>query len=363
MSRNKVKILTIISILLVSFIIVICSLDNRKNKFTNLSNESNKGIKKIGIVFNKHGLGDKSFNDLCYDGILRAQDNLGVEFDYLESKTEEDYENLSREYAQSKKYDLIISIGLEQEQAIKKVSKEFPNQKFTVIDSKLDIPNVSAINTSWPEQTFLNGVISGLSMAKDKVKHQGEEIAGVILGVDMENLREGAVGFEAGIKYINPDAKIIVGVVDDFSNPSKAKEMALSMYKKGAKYIQHIAGESGFGVFAAAKEVDKYAFGMDGNQNLFEPDYIIATAIRHADDIIYKEIESIVNDTWSPGMHNFGLKENVIGYEREGSNVEIDPKIIEIVEEIKKDIVEEKLYIPSTYEELETWIKFNQYKQ
>ncbi|SCH83370.1 BMP family lipoprotein [Romboutsia sp. 1001713B170207_170306_H8] len=358
MIKSKENIIVAISVLLVLFIIIIYPSENSESKFGDLSNEN---VTQIGVVFNKHGLGDKSFNDLCFEGILRAQDKLNIEFDYYESKSEEDYETIAREYASSKKYDLIISIGFEQEEAVKKVSKEFLNQKFTLVDSRLNLSNVSSINTFWTEQTFLNGVIAGLLMKEDKL--QDEEVSGIILGMDMKHLREGAIGFEAGIRYINPDAKVIVGVVDDFSNPAKAKEMALSMYRKGAKYIQHIAGESGFGVFAAAKEVDKYAFGIDGNQNFFEPDYIVATAIRHADDIIYNEIESVVKSTWSPGMHSFGIKENVIGYEIAGSNVEIPEKTIQVVEEIKNDIVEGELYIPSTYEELEIWTQSNQYKK
>ena len=32
------------------------------------------------------------------------------------------------------------------------------------------------------------------------------------------------------------------------------------------------------GVFTAAKEADRYAFGVGGNQNYIEPDYIVATS-------------------------------------------------------------------------------------
>lgn len=37
----------------------------------------------MGLVLNPGGLGDKNFNDMAYDGLLRAQEELGVEFDYL----------------------------------------------------------------------------------------------------------------------------------------------------------------------------------------------------------------------------------------------------------------------------------------
>ena len=184
---------------------------------------------------------------------------------------------------------------------------------------------------------------------------------GVIIGLDLEHLKEGAIGFEAGIRYINPEVDVIMGIVDDFSNPAKAKEMAISIYKKGAKYIQHISGSSGFGVFAAAKEMDKFAFGVDGNQNQYEPDYIVSTAVRRVDNILYDEIKSVVDGTWQPNEYRIGIKENVIDFEREGSNVSLEPNIIEVVEDIKKQIVKKELNIPSTRNDLEVWLKANQY--
>jgi basic membrane protein A len=358
MKLSKAKKITLIAIILLLFTTTACSSQYIKTK----SNSDIEETIKVAIIFNEAGLGDKSFNDLCYDGLLMAQDELGIEFDYSQSKSTDDYENLCREYAKVEEYDLIISVGAEQEEAVEKISKEFPNQKFTLMDSKLELPNVSTIYTNWSEQTFLNGVIAGLAISNHKDEYENKEVVGVILGKDLEYLRKGAVGFEAGVRYVNPDVETIVGTVDDFSNPAKAKEIALLMYNKGATYIQQIAGESGLGVFAAAKEADKYAFGVDDNQNFLDPDYIVSTATRYANEIIYEEIKAVINNTWSPGVHKLGLKENVIGYTREGSNVEIDNHIIESVESIKKSIIDKEILIPSTYEELEVWIKLNQYK-
>ena len=314
---------------------------------------------KIEIVFNEDGLGDRSFNDLCYDGMLKAQEELKIEFDYSQGKNKEEYDDLFRKYASSKEYDLIIGHGEEQEDAINKVSEEYEEQKFTIIDSELKNKNVSAIDTKWAEQTFLNGVIAGLSISNNL---DSTETVGIILGKNHEYLKEGAIGFEAGVRYINPNIDPIIANVNDFSNPAKAKEIAILMYQKGAKYIQQIAGESGFGVFAAAKQTDNYAFGVDGNQNIFEPDYIVSTAIRYVDKIVYDEIKSVIDNTWEPGVHKLGLKDDIIGYTREGSNVELDSKIIEIVEDIKESIINGEIEIPSTKKQLEVWVKQNNYK-
>ncbi len=352
MIKSKMK------IMIVTLALLLSSGCQIKYETDNLLSNEDKKV-KIAIVFNDVGLGDKSFNDLCYEGMLKAQEDFQIEFDYSEGNQKQAYDDLFREYANTKEYDLIIALGEEQEDAIKRVAKEFEKQKFTILDSELKGENISSIDTKWSEQTFLNGVIAGLSMSKN---YTDKETVGIILGKNHKYLEEGAIGFEAGVRYIRPDIKPIVANVDDFSNPSKAKEIALLMYNKGAKYIQQIAGESGFGVFAAAKETDNYVFGVDGNQNFFEPDYIVSTAIRNADKIVYNEIKSIVNNSWEAKVHKLGLKDDVIGYTRDGSNVKLDTQIIEIVEEIKESIIKEKIEIPSTKKDLEEWIKYNKYK-
>lgn len=347
---NKTHIKTILILFIVMLFMFFLVDSNKKNL---LYNEEEKKIFKIAIIFNQTGLGDKSFNDLCYEGMLQAQEKLGIEFDYIHVKNNEDYDDAYLNYAKDDTYDLIIGLGEEQEDSIKKIAKEYPKQRFTVIDSKLSLPNVSSIYTKWNEQTFLNGVLAGLCTTEAK---QENDSVGVILGKNLSYLEEGAIGFEAGVKYINPNINVIKATVGDFDNPAKAKEIGLLMYKKGVNYIQQLAGQSGFGVFAAAKEMNKYVFGVDANQNIYEPDYIVSTATRYADMIIYNEIESLVNDKWVAGTKELGLVDDVIGYEREGSNVKITSNIIKKVEEIKKLITNGKIIIPSTQDELDVYL-------
>ncbi|WP_434794348.1 Membrane lipoprotein TmpC [Terrisporobacter petrolearius] len=347
---NKTHIKTILILFIVMLFMFFLVDSNKKNL---LYNEEEKKIFKIAIIFNQTGLGDKSFNDLCYEGMLQAQEKLGIEFDYIHVKNNEDYDDAYLNYAKDDTYDLIIGLGEEQEESIKKIAKEYPKQRFTVIDSKLSLPNVSSIYTKWNEQTFLNGVLAGLCTTEAKEENDS---VGVILGKNLSYLEEGAIGFEAGVKYINPNINVIKATVGDFDNPAKAKEIGLLMYKKGVNYIQQLAGQSGFGVFAAAKEMNKYVFGVDANQNIYEPDYIVSTATRYADMIIYNEIESLVNDKWVAGTKELGLVDDVIGYEREGSNVKITSNIIKKVEEIKKLIINGKIIIPSTQDELDVYL-------
>lgn len=359
MNKKLYKRIGIVIVILGIFILVFIKKLNISNENIKLS-EVDKKI-EVGIIFTGGRLGDKSYNDLAYDGMLMAQKELGIDFDYSETMYLKDYEKLIRDYASEEKYDLIIAVGPEQEEGIKEVSKDYPNQKFTLLDSKLNLPNVSSIYTKWTEQTFLNGIITGMLIDNSGASNHSFPEAGIIIGENVNHLIEGAVGFEAGVRYVNSDINVVMSVVDGFTNPLKAKEISISMYGKGVNYIQHLAGESGLGVFSAANELDKYAFGIDANQNFFEPNNIIATSTRYINKIVFEEIKKITDGTWKSGIHISGLKEDDIGITREGSKIDIPEEIMIEVENLKAKIINGEIVLPSTKSELEEWLNVNNY--
>jgi basic membrane protein A and related proteins len=73
---------------------------------------------KIGLVLSTGGLGDKSFNDIAYAGIMRAKSELDITFDYAQPVAIADYENIQRGYASEGGYALIVCIGSDQADAL-----------------------------------------------------------------------------------------------------------------------------------------------------------------------------------------------------------------------------------------------------
>jgi len=70
----------------------------------------------VGLVTDKGGLNDKSFNHLAYVGLTNAEKTLGVGGAVLQSKTAADYEPNLTKFAQQKK-SLIIAVGCFMENA------------------------------------------------------------------------------------------------------------------------------------------------------------------------------------------------------------------------------------------------------
>ena len=318
---------------------------------------------KAGLVLGTGGLGDKNFNDMAYDGMLKAEKMLGITFDYLDSESASDFVPNLRMLAESGEYALIIGLGSDMGEAVLEVAEDFPEQKFSHIDSQLKEGPVSAVQTRWPEQTFLTGVMAGLGTLSGMEKANAENVVGVILGMDNPALRNGVAGFTAGVKYVNPDCEVLVGNVDSFNDPGKGKEIALSLYHQGADFILALAGASNMGVFNGAKEANRYAIGAGANGNYIEPDYIVATAARKVDEMVFNEIMAVVDNTWSSGSHITGLKEGVVGYVDDQSNVVVPDDIKAAIEKARGMVVDGTLTPPDATQDMAAWAAANQYKK
>lgn len=324
--------------------------------------ETEQPSAKIGLILGTGGLGDKNFNDMGYAGALQAQEELGVEFDYVEPETASDYVSYGRQFAETEEYDLLVMLGAEQLESAQQVLAEFPDQKISVIDCTAEADGISTMATIWQQQTFVSGVLAGLGTVSDMDLANDDNVIGVITGQDNPTLRLGVLGFEAGAKWVNPEVEVLKGDVGDFNDPGKGKEIALSMYNKGADFVQHIAGGSGLGVFEAASEANAYAFGVGTNQNSIDPDHIVASSTKKVDQMVYGEISKVLDGTWEAGQHVSGLKEGTVGCVTDGSNVVIPDDILEAMKAAQEGLLSGELEVPASEDDLEDWVKNNQYK-
>lgn len=337
-------------------LVTLCACGSKDNGKT----DDNKTV-KVGLILGTGGLGDKNFNDMAYAGMQAAQTELGITFDYLEPETVSDYVPNLRTMCEAGDYDLIVCLGSDMSDALTEVAADFPNQKFSHVDSSLKLDNVSAVATKWQEQTFLTGVLAGLGTISDMPLANEENVIGVILGQENPALRKGVVGYIAGAKYVNPDVTVLEGNVDSFNDPGKGKEFALSMYNQGADFIQAIAGASGMGIYNASVEANRYSFGVGANINYLEPDHIAATAARKVNEMVYNEVRALVDGTWAAGYKISGIAEGAVGYDASESNVVLPEDIQKALTEIEKRIVDGTLVPPESMEEIDAWAAANQY--
>ncbi len=305
---------------------------------------------EVGLVFDVGGRGDKSFNDQAYRGLVMAKDSLGIKYQYIEPGGGSDRESALRQLANQKSIGLIFGVGFIFTDDINQVAKAFPDKKFACIDYTYDstkaVPkNVIPIEFRENEGSFLVGAIAGLMTKTDKV--------GFIGGMESPLIRKFQAGYEAGVKYVNPKCKVLVayaGVTGEaFKNPAKGKELALSQYSQGADIIYHAAGVTGLGVFEAAREMKKYAIGVDMDQWNEAPGYVLTSMVKKGDVAVFDVIKEWKEGKFDGGVPRvFGLRDNGVDFVYDKNNKPLIPeKIYSRVEQLRSEIIAGKIKVPS----------------
>lgn len=303
---------------------------------------------KVAMVTDIGGLGDQSFNDAAYRGLQRAAKELGVEIKVVESKKMDDYEtNLSN--LADQKYDEIWAIGFLMADALKNVAKRYPNTKFGIIDSVVEGPNVMSVVFKEQEGSFLQGVLAGLMTKKN--------IIGFVGGMEFPLIIKFESGFIAGVKAVNPKARVLVGYTGKFDDPGKGKELAMTQFSQGADVIYHASGACGIGVIEAAKEKKFLAIGVDSDQAHLAPGAVLSSMLKRVDTGVFMGAKALVDGKWKAGTTELGLKEDGVGtgfgidrFPKDGVKVPADVR--KKHDEFVKMIESGKLVVPQTREEV-----------
>lgn len=265
--------------------------------------DPNKKI-RVCIVYTGN-LGDKSYNDSANMGAQKAVKDFGVEVKSLEGTTAQEWEaNLLA--AAEEGYDLVIGASSNIADYITKHASNYPNVKFAVIDTTVDLPNVSSISFAQNEGSFLAGAAAAMFTEKTDIKGVNEDkIIGWVGGMDIPVLHDFYVGYEQGAKYINPDIQILQSFAGSWSDPLKGKELTLAQYDQGADIVMNVASGTGPGILEAAKEAGKYAIGVDLNQDNDQPGSILTSMVKRVDQAVYLTIESTVKGEFQGGTTRY----------------------------------------------------------
>ncbi|MCW3978673.1 MAG: BMP family ABC transporter substrate-binding protein [Candidatus Bathyarchaeota archaeon] len=261
--------------------------------------------KKVGLILATGGLGDKSFNDISYAGCQKAKDELGVDFDYVETTAIAEYEGYQRDFAMSGDYILIVCIGFDQADALTTVAAEYPNQNFALVDMVVDNTNVASLTFRANEGSFLVGVVAGMMTETGQISFVG--------GMDIPLIRDFFEGYEAGAKWANPEVTVSEPVfVGDWADPTKGKELATALIEQGGDAIYSAAGKSGLGALEAAHEEEVMAFGVDLCQCYLYPE-MVASMTKRVDVAVYEMILDALVGTFQGGFYSGGVYERWIG--------------------------------------------------
>jgi basic membrane protein A len=309
---------------------------------------------KVGMAYDVGGRGDQSFNDSAAAGLDQAKEEGLVSDETQESEAEDGEAESAREerlrtFADAG-YDPIIAVGFAYAGSVGKVSEEYPDVHFAIIDdqSLADSANVASLVFAEEQGSFLVGAAAALKSESGHI--------GFVGGVEVPLIGKFQAGYEAGAKAVNPDIKIDVTYLTQppdfsgFGDPAKGKTAAQGMFDGGADVVYHAAGGSGGGVFEAASEAGEgnWAIGVDSDQyNTADPSVqkvILTSMLKNVNVAVYNYLKEVSGGTFPTGVNTYDLSVDGVGYSTSGGFVD---DITDQLDDYKQQIIDGKITVPT----------------
>lgn len=303
----------------------------------------------LAMVTDVGGLGDKSFNDSAYNGLIDSRNRLDAYVKVLQSKSAADYQpNLT--VLSEAKFGMIYAIGFLMGDDTGQVAQQFPRQRYAIIDAIVPQPNVVSVTFKEQDGSFLAGALAAMV---SKTHHLA-----FIGGMDIPLIRKFEAGYIAGAREVDPQIKVDVKYANSFDDVATGKELANLLFNGGADIIYTAAGKVGLGAIDAARTRPQgsYIIGVDNDQDALAPGKILTSVVKHVDVAVFRVAKALKDAHPLSGHVVLGLSDGGISltdfrYTRNAAT----PQRIARLDALRAAIVSGRIPIPSTREELAAW--------
>ena len=251
---------------------------------------------KACMVSDAGGWDDKSFNESSYNGLLAAEENLGIQKQTAESTSDSDFApNINNMVTEG--CDLIITVGFLLAPATGAAAQANEGTDFAIVDSTaqdadgnpIELDNVKPLEFDTAQAAFLAGYLAAGMTETGKVATYG--------GMDIPTVTIFMDGYVDGVAHYNEthDSDVEVlgwnkesqqgSIVGTFEDQSKGKAVSDEFYNAGADIVMPVAGPVGAGTLASAKEGDDRkviwvdADGYETNSSDPEAQAVILTSV------------------------------------------------------------------------------------
>ncbi|QQK07219.1 BMP family lipoprotein [Miniphocaeibacter halophilus] len=377
----KKKNLILIAMLLVASMLLVACGGGKDNSETGTDVAGGKVEDKgdalnIAIVSSPSGVDDGSFNQDNYEGILAFIENHpDAKVTPIQEPTGDPAAGVKQVSDIVADYDVIVACGY-QFAGIGAVAEENPDTKFILVDSyptnasgeEVELENVYAMQFAEQESGFYAGVAAALETKTGKIA--------VVNGIAFPSNVNYQFGFEAGVNYavkhLDAKAEIIelpsyagedvnknnVGgnYIGDFNDEATGKVVGNALIDQDVDIMFVAAGNSGNGVFTAAKEaddikvigcdVDQFDDGKSGDKNI-----VITSGLKIMGMNVEKQLENMAAGKFKGENALLKADTDSTGYVKEEGRHQLSEKTLEELEKVYTAVKEGKIVPPSNFSE------------
>ena len=329
---------------------------------------------KIAIVSSPSGVDDGSFNQNNYEGVLAfIAENPDSTVTPVREETGDVAACIQTVEDIVADYDVIVCCGF-QFAGIGTIAVDNPDVKFILVDAyptdaegtEVECGNVYAMQFKEQESGFAAGLAAALSTQSGKVA--------VVNGIAYPSNVNYQYGFESGVNYANKNLGTAAEIVElasyagtdvtganvggnyigSFADQANGKVIGQALINEGCDVIFVAAGDSGNGVFTAAKEagdvyvigcdVDQYDDGANGSANI-----ILTSALKIMDANDSRVLTEIQNGTFAGGNYLLGADTDSTGYVSAEGRQQLSAETLEKMDEAYGLLKEGTIVPPSNF--------------
>lgn len=316
---------------------------------------------KACMVSDQGGWDDQSFNQSGHEGLMRAESELGVEVNAVESTADADYgPNIDSLIADGCTY--IIGVGFLLEPAIETAAKSNPDVHFGLIDSALsnddfsplELDNVKPLLFNTAEAAFLAGYASaGMSESGKLGTFGGLPIPSVQIFMD---------GFADGIAKFNEDNGTAVELfgwdkaaqegsfTGDFENQAQGTSVTQSFLDQGVDIVMPVAGPVGLGAATALQANGDWMVWVDsdGFESTRYGDIILTSVMKEIGASVFDSIKEASEGNFSNTPYVGTLENGGVGIAPWHDFADRVPaELTDKIDEYKQQIIDGTLVVDS----------------
>ncbi len=267
----------------------------------------------VGFITDESGVTD-DWNALGYEGLLRAESELGVVGTLYTPTSSADYEPKLQQCVDDGN-DLCISASWILREATMNVANANPGTLFAIVDTSFESypDNLRYMMFAADEAGYLAGTLVGLMTQSDIIGAvAGMEIQPVIIWVD---------GYKNGAQCSNPDVNVLINYTGTFVDPDLGADVAQDMITQGADAIFGVGGLTGNGAVLSATQSGVWGIGVDidiyftvfENGTVDGSDKLLSSALKRIDNVVYSTISDVVSGAFTPGTVTYDLSVDGVG--------------------------------------------------
>ena len=265
---------------------------------------------KIAVIL-PHAIDSYSFyNYAHYAGTLEMEQNVGLADTQIVRKVnvfegdpvvaEEVMRDCIAEGA-----NIIIATSIGYMDVCEKLAAEFPSVIFAQsMGYKYNAPNFTNYTIRLYEAQYLSGIAAGMQTQSGLIGYVAA------MGCDNSEVTGGINAFAIGVREVNPEARVYVRITCSWFDPMGETDAANTLIAAGCDVIAaHCDTPSSQ---TAAQRAGVWAVGFNSDMSVHAPDAVITSVVPYWGALYTLLAESVINATFNPAPHFYGLKEGVV---------------------------------------------------